>query len=293
MDLRPFGDTGLKASVLGFGGGHLGSSRLDDEGARRLVDTALDLGVTFLDTARGYGDSEERLGRYLRGRRDQVVLSTKVGYDVEGERDWTAAAVTKGVDRALRTLQTDVLDVVFLHSCSLDVLKDGAVVEALLECREAGKVRVPAYSGENEELAWAAQSGAFGALQTSVNLVDQWSARKVLPEAADRGLGIVAKRPVANVAWRHESRPEGVYGELYWERFQSLGLQPGTDDWVGTAIRFAAFTPGVTTAIVGTSKPANLAAAVEAIERGPLSEDERLRWEEAFTPHLEEWPGDV
>lgn len=290
---RPFGTSPLSVSTLGFGAGHIDAGQLDDRSARHLVEEALALGVTFFDTARGYGASEERLGRYVAGCRDEVVLSTKVGYDVPGHRDWSAGAVTHGVERALRTMGTDRIDVVFLHSCPLDVLRRGEVVEALLRAQVAGKVRVVGYSGENAELAWAAERPGLGALQTSLNLADQHSLRRVVPRAAQAGLGVVAKRPLANAAWRHEHRPAGVYGETYWLRLRRMGLEPRADDWAATAVRFSAFSPGVATAIVGTSSVAHLRSAAEAVARGPLPAEERRRWEQAFAPYAEEWPGEV
>lgn len=290
---RKFGTTSLQVSTLGFGTGHIGANGVTEREAHILLDRALDLGVNFIDTARGYGLSEERIGRWLPAHRDEVVLSTKVGYGVEGAADWSAAAVTGGVEEALQTLGTDVIDVVFLHSCPLAVLENGDAVQALLSCVEAGKVRVPGYSGENEALAWAAGAGVFGAVQSSVNLADQRSLREVLPAAAGRGLGVVAKRPLANAPWRHSERPSGVYGETYWQRLRELGLEPESDDWPGTALRFSAFTPGVGTAIVGTSRAVNLEAAAAAVARGPLPDAERARWEKAFAPHAAEWAGEV
>ncbi len=293
MERHPFGTTGLSVSPLGFGAGHIGRDWQQQADADAVLDAVLDAGVTFLDTARDYGASEQRLGDWLARRRPDVVVSTKVGFDVPGHRDWSAAAVRIGVEEALRTLRVDVLDVVFLHSCSLEELQHGEAVEALLACRDEGLVRVPGYSGENAELQWAVQAGVFGALQTSVNLADQHSRREVLGEAARRGLGVVAKRPLANAAWRHDERPVGVYGESYWERLHDLGLQPEVDDWAGTALRFAAYSPGVSTAIVGSARPENIAAVAAAARRGPLPATEVARWEEAFAPHAGEWTGEV
>jgi aryl-alcohol dehydrogenase-like predicted oxidoreductase len=293
MILRQLGTSSLTVSALGFGAGHIDTTDLSEKAAHELLDTALDLGVTFFDTARGYGASEERLGRWLPLHRDRVVLSTKVGYDIPGQQDWTAGAVTGGIDRALRVLNTDVIDVVFLHSCSLPVLQQGELIEALLAARDAGKIRVPGYSGENAELAWAADAGVFGVLQTSVNLTDQHSLRHTLRRARENRLGVVAKRPLANAPWRHTHRPTGIYGETYWDRLQHMGLRPADGDWAGTALRFSAFTPAVTTAIVGTSNKHNLTAAATAINKGPLPAAERERWEQAFAPHDSEWAGEV
>ncbi len=181
---------------------------------------------------------------------------------------------------------------VFLHSCPLDVLERGDVIRGLLEARDAGKVRVAGYSGENDALRWALDSGHFGALQTSVNLVDQWSAEHVLLDAAARGIGVVAKRPIANAAWQHEQRPVGQYSEIYWSRLQELGIGPVNDDWFDTALRFSTYTPGVSTAIVGTKAPTHLAAAIAAVEHGPLPAEERAPWVAAVAAHSD-WPGEI
>src|SRR5271167_131875 len=90
----PFGDTGLTVSRLGLGCGGLGEARVGDLDAERLVLGAVDLGVTFFDAARSYGSAEERLGRLLGSRRNDVVLSTKGGYGATDTEDWTAAAIT-------------------------------------------------------------------------------------------------------------------------------------------------------------------------------------------------------
>jgi aryl-alcohol dehydrogenase-like predicted oxidoreductase len=288
---RPFGETGLTVSALGLGGGQLGEADVADADAARLLHAALDAGITLIDTARGYGTSEERIGRHLGARRAEFVLVTKVGYDVEGAADWTAEAVTGGVERALRTLRTEAIDVVLLHSCSREILERGEVIEALVAARDAGKVRVAGYSGENDALAWAVASGHFGAVETSVNLADQWSLRNVLP-AAGR-LGVIAKRPLANAPWRFARRPDGAYAETYWERLRAMGTEPADGDWLGTALRFSAFAPGVSAAIAGTSSAEHLRAAVAAVEQGPPAEAEVARWRDAFSAHGRDWPGDV
>ena len=291
MQRRFFGSSGLRVSPVGLGAGHIGRSD-DQREAAALLHFALDHGVNFIDTARGYGKSEERIGEAIASRRDEYVLSTKVGYDIPGADDWSYEAVSKGVDRALRTLQTDVIDVVFLHSCELEILERGDVISALIDAKEAGKIRVAGYSGENEELRWAVDSGHFDAIQTSVNLVDQSSAVNVLPDAHAKELGVVAKRPLANFAWKYYARPDGEYAEIYWDRLKELGLEPANGDWLQTAMRFTVHTPGVTTAIVGTRSAGHLDAAIIATEKGPLPPDERAAWIDAFATHPD-WRGEI
>lgn len=258
--------------MVGLGAGALGAAELPDGEVERLVGAALDAGVTLIDTARSYGLSEERLGRALEGRRDAVVLSTKVGYGIPGLQDWTGPCIEAGVDAALRRLRTDRLDVVHLHSCDLQILERGDVLGALLDAVRAGKVRVAAYSGEGEALDWAIASGSFGAIQCSVSVVDQAVLADDGPLARARatGLGVLAKRALGNAPWRFAERPLAGDVAEAWERFRAMDLLPGPLPWPELFARFAAHTPGVSTILQGTSKLDHLRAVVDGVSRGPL-----------------------
>jgi len=285
-ELRPFGATGLAVPPLGLGAGHVGDGSLDDAEAGRLLHGALDLGLSFVDTAPGYGLSEERIGRHLSGRRSSFVLSTKLGYGVPGVADWTPECIARGVDRALSRLRTDVLDVAHLHSCPLETLRSSGVVEALLAAVRAGKVRVAAYSGENEALDWAVSSGAFGSVQCSVNVCDQRSL------VAIRGLGVVAKRPLANTPWNPSAaHPDDAAAAAYrtrWAalRLDDLGLPPAE-----LAIRFSAHAPAVSTAIVGSRRLSHLAETSAFVAKGPLPEDLLAEITSRFSALGRDWPG--
>ena len=224
MQTRSFGQTGLRVTPLGFGAMHLNDGRVSEAEAGRMLNAVLDAGVNLIDTARGYGLSEERIGRHLAHRRQEFVLSTKVGYGIPGLPDWTAACILAGVDAALARLCCDQLDIVHLHSCPLPILERGEVTTALEACAKAGKVRVVAYSGDNAELDFALQSGRFGSVQTSINLCDQGNLRELLPALAASDLGVIAKRPVAGVVWQRAQRPEDHAEGEYWDRWQAMGL---------------------------------------------------------------------
>src|SRR5665647_1909397 len=107
MELRQFGFTGLKVSALGFGAGHIGDYNSDEKSIDNLLNTAVDLGVNLIDTARGYGASEERIGKFLSHRRDEIILSTKVGYSIPGYQDWTYDLSLIHISEALKQLRTD------------------------------------------------------------------------------------------------------------------------------------------------------------------------------------------
>jgi len=269
LAVRAFGQTGLSVSALGLGAGEIGDAALDEHEVEALLRAAVDCGVTLIDTARSYGLSEDRIGRFLAPVRDAVVLSTKVGYGVAGVADWTGECVRLGIDQALVRLATDRIEIVHLHSCPTEVLERGDVVTALHDAKRAGKLRSAAYSGDNEALAWAAASGQFDSLQLSWNLCDQRAAA-VIERAHAAGMGVIAKRPLANAPWRFDDRPVGHEAELYWGRWKELDLDPGALPWDELAARFAAHFPGVSSAIVGTRQIPHLCHNTELVARGAL-----------------------
>jgi aryl-alcohol dehydrogenase-like predicted oxidoreductase len=290
---RIFGRSGLTVSPLGFGAGRIGGDDFSDVDAGRLLNAAVDHGITLFDSARSYGLSEERIGRHLAHRRSEIVLSTKGGYGAPGVPDWTAPAITAGIEGALGRLRTDRIDIFHLHSCPLETLLRGDVIDALEAAVRAGKIRVAAYSGDGEPLAWAVRSGRFGGVQASVNLCDQRILGEALPEAVAAGVGVIAKRPLANAPWRFSERPRESDVALYWERFVAMGLRAGELPWDELALRFAAFQPGVICVIAGTGSVEHLRRNARLIERGPLPPALSAEIQEAFRRQDRGWGGQV
>jgi aryl-alcohol dehydrogenase-like predicted oxidoreductase len=288
LEHRTFGDTGLSVSAVGLGAGQIGAGDVSEQQASDVLNTALDLGVTLVDTAMTYGLSEERIGRHVAHRRDEFVLTSKGGQATDGHAEWSPAALRSGIDQSLRRTRSERIDVYFLHSCPEEVLRRGDLQDALDAAVAAGKVGVPAYSGDNAALAFAAASGRFAAIETSVNIADQWNLRTVVGRRPE--LGVIAKRPLANAPWRFAERPVGDYSELYWERLRALGLDPGDLDWAQFALRFTVYAPGVHVAIVGTAKVDNLRRNLLAAERGPLPADALVAIEAAWQRVGADWP---
>jgi aryl-alcohol dehydrogenase-like predicted oxidoreductase len=270
METRQLGRTGLEVSRLGIGLAEIGYQLTLDqiEKAAKVLNTALDNGIKFLDTSACYGISEELIGRTVAHRRDEYVLATKCGHvagDYEGE-PWTAQTVRDSIDRSLRRLRTDHIDLIQLHSCDIDVLERGEVIDALLEAQQAGKVRFLGYSGDNEAAMWAVESGHFDTLQTSFNLVDQRARYALLPKAETAGMGIIAKRPIANAAWGAEQAPS-TYAQPYFERaqaMQAVGPLPEIPEHrVLLALGFTLAHKSVDTAIAGTQNPHHLQTNIQ------------------------------
>src|SRR3974390_3129309 len=132
METRWFGKTDMTVSVLGFGGAEIGFERADDATVARLLDDALDAGLNVIDTAECYLDSEEKIGRAVGRRRKDFHLFTKCGHpDTPGVGDWRPESLAASIERSLRRLQTDHVDLVLLHSCSEEELRKGDVIAAL------------------------------------------------------------------------------------------------------------------------------------------------------------------
>jgi aryl-alcohol dehydrogenase-like predicted oxidoreductase len=293
MQIKNYGVTGLCSSALGLGAAQIGDEKVDDAHAGRLLNAALDMGITVIDTARGYGQSEARIGQHIAHRRSEFLLSTKVGYGIDGHADWTPNIIEAGVDAALKLLRTDHIDIVHLHSCPLPTLQHCGVVEALGHLRDKGKIGIAAYSGDNAELAWAAASGAFGGVQCSVNLFDQANLRNGLPLAKSNGLGVIAKRSLANAPWRFSQRPVGDYCETYWHRMQALSYDAAGLPWDEFALRFTAWLPEVSCAIVGTASEAHLQHNIELVQRGPLPKQVVAAVLDRFAEFGADWPAEI
>nr|MBA2677786.1 aldo/keto reductase [Ktedonobacteraceae bacterium] len=224
METRQFGKTDMQVSVLGFGGSEIRGSSVDN--VRRLLESAFDAGLNVIDTAECYGDSEDLIGRAVSTRRSDYYLFTKCGH-ARGEElpdlpDWNPKLLEASIDRSLRRLRTDHVDLVELHSCSLDVLRNGDVIPVLEKAKRMGKTRYIGYSGTNENARYAIRTGAFDVLQTSLSIADQQNIDFTLPMAIEHNMGVIVKRPIANFAWGTPNISKEDYGYQYWERLQKL-----------------------------------------------------------------------
>ncbi len=306
MDYTTFGRTGLKVSRVAFGAGPIGYLGSDQEQAGKLLNLLLDQGVNVIDTAAAYMGSEDLIGKAVGHRRNDFVLVSKCGRKVDGVagEDWSARLVTETVDRSLRRLGTDHLDVMLLHSCDLAVLKRGEALGALLRAKEAGKIRFAGYSGDNEAATFAVAQPGVDVLMCSANLCDQANLDGALAVAEAAGTGVIVKRSVANAAWKPLDAQMGIYRDYvkpYADRFTAMGLDPkalgfsGTEAWMEIALRFTLAMRGVQVVSIGTTNPINAEANLRLLEKGPLGEDAvnaiRQAFQRALAAQGTLWPG--
>lgn len=212
MEFRRLGNSGLVVSVVGLGTNNLGM-KLDEPQSREVVHAALDEGITLFDTADSYGTSEERLGRLLEGRRDDVVLATKFGGDVRrrglsnGE-DWGARGsrryVLRAVEASLRRLRTDWIDLYQLHHPDPSTPLE-ETLSALTDLVRAGKVRYVGSSNldgwQVAHAEWLARTRGFERFVSAQNEYS-WLRRDVerdlVPALREYGIGLLPYFPLAN-----------------------------------------------------------------------------------------------
>jgi aryl-alcohol dehydrogenase-like predicted oxidoreductase len=296
MEKRKFGRTDMEFSVLGFGGAEIGWNGESAETVAELLNSALDAGLNVIDTAAAYKTSEELIGKAVGHRRKDFYLLTKCGaLDAFTREDWSKKGILETIETSLRALKTDHLDIAQLHSCSAEILRRGEAIEGLLRAQEKGYTRFIGYSGDNEDAKYALEQDVFDSLQTSVSIADQSPIDGNIPRAAEKGLGVIAKRPIANAVWRHDSTPPDSYHHEYWERIRKLKyefLNKLLEEATALALRFTLSIPGVDTLIVGTTRPQRWQENARYVAEGNLSGEEfeaiRDRWREVAD---ESWVG--
>jgi aryl-alcohol dehydrogenase-like predicted oxidoreductase len=298
MEKRQLGKTDMHVSVLGFGGAEIGFEKAAAQTVADLLHSALDAGLNVIDTAECYLQSEELIGQAVSGRRKDFYLFTKCGHpDDPGVGDWRPESLLASIQRSLKRLRTDRVDLVQLHSCSEAELRKGDVIRALEDARQKGYTRYIGYSGDGGAARYAIECGRFDTLQTSVSIADQEALDRTLPLARQRQMGVIAKRPIANAVWRRPHKPDSAYHQPYWERLQKLDydfLGGDLKQSASIALRFTLSTPGVHTAIVGTKNPNRWRENAELLSAGPLPPEMidriRARWREVAEPS---WVGQI
>lgn len=297
MEKRKFGKTDMEFSVLGFGGAEIGYNPNQTQAdVNDLLNSALDAGLNVIDTAAAYKTSEELIGEAVGKRRKDFYLLTKCGaLDAFARFDWSKKGILETIEQSLRALKTDYLDIAQLHSCDANILRQGDCIEGVQRAQEKGYTRFIGYSGDNEDAKYAIKMNVFDSFQTSVNIADQTPIDGNIKLAAEKGLGVIAKRPIANAVWRHKEKPSESYHHEYWDRIQKLKfdfLDKSLEEATATALRFTLSIEGVDTMIVGTTKPGRWSENAKFVREGKLSTEEfeaiRNRWREVAD---ESWVG--
>jgi aryl-alcohol dehydrogenase-like predicted oxidoreductase len=290
---RTLGRTGADVTILSYGAMELrGQPRgpeIADDDAGRLLNSVLDGGINLIDTSPDYGRSEELIGTYLSGRRDEFFLASKCGCPLNPPadatppyaHDYTPGNVRADVEQSLRRLRTDRLDLVQVHmSPSRATLAEDHTVETLQELQAEGKLRFIGMSGILPNLPDHLAMGVFDVFQIPYSAV-QRDHEELITEAADAGAGTFIRGGAARGAASEDknwqvgplSQQAGL-GQRNWETsgIASLVREAGLTS-MEFVLRFTLSHPGLSTTIVGTANPAHLAGNIAIAEQGPLPAD--------------------
>jgi len=285
MKRNQLGTSELNISEIGLGCMSLGT---DEAQAERIVHAALERGVNFLDTADLYdsGRNEEIVGKAIRGRRQDVVLATKVGNRrIPGKEGWvwdpSKAYIRSAVKESLRRLQTDYIDLYQLHGGTLDDPID-ETIEAFEELKQEGVIRYYGISSirPNVIREYVKRSGIVSVM-SQYSILDRRPEEEVLPLLADNRISVIARGPVASGVLTEQGGAKVAKGyldyspdELIQIREQLQRLVKNDRSMGQTAIRYALANPVVATAIAGASSLEQLIHNTAAGDAPALTEEE-------------------
>ena len=281
---RTLGRTDLQVTTLGYGAMELRGApagpEVSDEVAENVLNTVLDAGINFIDTSIDYGRSEELIGRLIAHRRAEYVLASKCGCvpdaPLGAEHLHTAENIRAGVERSLRRMKTDHLDLVQFHrSLTRREFEEHGALEAALALKQAGTVRFLGVSGTWPNLVEQIEMGVFDAFQIPYSAL-QREHEEVIARAAAAGAGIIIRGGVARGApsdWqrRYYMLPGATMRER-WEQARLDELLHGMSRLEFT-LRFTLSNPDLDTTIVGTRDAGHLRENIAAALKEPLPDD--------------------
>ena len=301
------GKTGLPVSKIGFGGLFVASFAAQYDAAKAAVARGLELGINYFDTAPGYGNSEEVLGKALEGVKQPIMLSTKLGGRPTPFLPKDKACLRASVEESLKLLGRDCIDILMIHEPDrpgqydwwTDMVKvEGPVLELLAELKAEGKIRYTGLGGTTTtEMAHLCRSGKFDVVLTAYNysLLYREAALEVIPAAKAAGMGIIVGSPLQQGALSRRYDEQLKSPAAYWvskmrrEQFQKLYA---FCDEIGMAlpelgIRFVLSHPDIHCVLMGAKSAAEVEQNAAAASAGPLPTDilKRLEAIAALVPY--------
>ena len=269
-------------TFVGFGALEIGrnwgmgsdTQRPDDEAAGITLNTALDVGINLIDTASAYHRSEERIGKYIANRRDSYVLASKCGeYSEEPHThyDFSYDAIARSIDKSLKLLQTDVIDLMQIHfgPNPKDVLDKGETVAAMKDAVKQGKVKYLGASIDGELATRCIKSGDFDVMQLGYNLMNQGNEDNI-KLAHENGIGVLIRSGLGN----------GLFTPRVLDNLENLNerQQPrmrkllelvnnDIDLLMSLALNFLYSNKGISSVLLGTKKAEHIKKNMELLEK--------------------------
>ena len=280
MIRKKLGRTGLEVTQLGYGSMGLRGPRtwgvraVREEDADRFLNSVLDAGINFIDTAPDYGVSEERIGRYISSRRSEFYLATKCGCAYIQHEDhleishvWNKDVIQRNIETSLQRLRSDYVDVLQFHGGDAETLQRAGLIDLLMDFREQGIIRFIGVSSSLPHLPGLINLGVFDTFQIPYSCLAPehhgW-----ITKAAEAGAGIILRGGIAQ---------GGPDAEIQRPALNDIWTQAKLDDVLPHAmsraeliLRYTLAHPQCHTTIVGTCNPGHLAENIAAAASGPL-----------------------
>jgi aryl-alcohol dehydrogenase-like predicted oxidoreductase len=272
------GRTGLHITQLGFGGAAIhgaltGSTRINDKQAEQLLNSVLDSGINFIDTAPDYGVSEDLIGNFISHRRDEFYLATKCGCHnttegtaLEPGHCWSGEQFHHNINESLRRLKTDYVDLIQMHNPTVEEVEQNNLIEVLQEIKASGKTRFIGVSSTAPHLVPFIESGVFDTFQIPYTLLDRVH-EKMISDAAKTGAGIIIRGGIPEAFAQRAKQWRAM-----WERAQ-LNELLGDMSSYQFVLRFTLTHPDCHTKVMGTTSIDHLQSNIAAALEGPLPKD--------------------
>ena len=293
MEKQSLGKSGIDVSRVGFGGLFVASFSAQYDDARDAVRRGLDLGVNYFDTAPGYGNSEEVLGKALAGANQPVIVSTKLGGRPSPFDPHDKQALRGSVEDSLKTLGVDCIDILMIHEPDrpgqynwwTDKVKvEGPVLELTEELKAEGKIRAVGLGGTTTtEMAHLCRSGKFDVVLTAYNysLLYREAELELFPAAREAGMGIIIGSPLQQGVFSGRFDALLDDPQAYWlsrMRREQLRQLYALSDQCGLSIpemgvRFHLSQPAMDCLLMGARSAAEVDLNVAAVQAGPLPAD--------------------
>jgi len=282
LELRRIKRMNADVTFMGFGALEIGrdwgmggdTKRPDDENAGMVLNSVLDLGINLIDTASAYHKSEERIGKFISGRRDQYILASKCGEHSEEPKtyyDFSYKAIKDSIDKSLKLLKTDVIDIMQIHfgPDPTGVLDKGETVSAMKDAVKEGKVKYLGASIDGPLAARCIKSGDFDVMQMSYNLMNQGNEENIR-SAGEKGIGVFIRTGLGN----------GLFTPRVLENMEKLDpqkqacikrlLELVNNDihmLMSLALNFLYKNENISSVLLGTKKPEHVKINMELLEK--------------------------
>ncbi len=275
-----FSRIGLGTVEIGLPYGIGKTSLPSDTEAEHILKSAVEMGVTYIDTARGYGVAEERIGKSGIGKIEGITIGTKCGQFLKNEPHVHGVDLEKrireDIDASRNNLQQEILTLVQFHNEQEDYTDFAEIIEILQKLKDEQKIQHVGIATRGEAAALAAiETGFFETIQIAYSIIDQRMAAHVLPSAQKKGIAAFNRSVLLKGALTpgranlpEQLSPLKAFADLAQDIADSIGISLPE-----LAIRFAASNPAISTILIGTIQPQHIDAAIQAAKQGPLPQE--------------------